>query len=91
MLFFEFGWETGSIRLAPRRLETNTSPVLWEIEVEEQGAKLVFPVVVVHEESAIILAGAELLIGRQGSDVVEDVFIVHFSLLALIRPGELPL
>ena len=44
-----------------------------------------------HEESAIILAGAELLIGRQGSDVVEDVFVVHFSLLALIRPGELPL
>jgi len=91
MLFLEFGWETTAIRFCPCRLETDASPVLWEIDVEEQTAELVFPIIEVHEECAVVLIGVELLIGRQGVDVIHNIFVVHLSFLALVRPGELPL
>lgn len=91
MLFLELGWETAAVRLGPSRFETDTGPVLREIDVEEEGAELIFPIVVVHEESSVVLVGVELLVWRQGCDVIENVLVVLFSLLALVGPSELPL
>lgn len=82
--------ETSTIGFRPCRFETHTSPILREIDIEEKGAEVVLPIVVVHHERTIVLVRVESLIGRQRLNVIRDVLVIHLSLLALVGPGELP-
>lgn len=91
MLLLVFGRQARTIRCGPSRLEANASPDIWEVDIEEQSTKLVFPVVVMHHESSVIFIGVKLLIRWQRGDIVFNVLLVLLALLALVGPGKLPL
>lgn len=54
--------DTTRVGLGPSGFESNTGPILWEVDVEEEGAEVILPVVVAHHESTIIGIEFELLI-----------------------------
>lgn len=80
-----------TIRLGPSRFKTDTSPVLREINVKEQSAEVVLPLIVVHHEGTIVGIWIELFIWRQGGNIGIDVILVHLSFLTVVSPLEFPL
>jgi hypothetical protein len=71
-------------------LESNTSPVLWEVTVKEQGAHVIAPVLVAHQESTIIGVDVESLIFRKGFDVSFDHLSILFDLCRVLTPSSKP-
>jgi len=89
-IFLVSAWDTTRVRLGPLGLESNTSPILWEVDVQEQGAELILPVIIAHHECSIISVKIELLIWRKSLNVLLEYLSVLLHLSGFTRPCASP-
>ena len=90
-LFLVSAWNTAGVGLGPSRLESNTCPILWEVDVQEQGAELILPVIIAHHEGTVVGVEVELFVWRKSLDVLLEYLAVLLHLRRVTRPSSKPL
>jgi hypothetical protein len=90
-IFLVSAWDTTRVGLGPLGLESNTSPILWEVNVQEQGAELILPVIIAHHEGSIVGVQIELLIWRKSLNVLLEDLSVLLHFCRFTRPCASPL
>ena len=79
------------VGLGPGRLEADTRPIFWEVNVDKELAEVITPIVVVHQKHSVIVIKVELLFYWQLSNVVFNLVHVMSLFHTASAPGSVPL